>query len=128
MISPLTHATIKGVIWYQGEADPSKWLLYRSLFPAMIRHWRQDWALGDVPFLYVQLASYGGVGSALWPLLRESQRLTLSEPRTAMVVTLDVGDEFDIHPSQKQPVGERLASRSKRTRAFSGGSRCASRR
>lgn len=109
MIAPLQPFAVRGVIWYQGEADASKWRLYRKLFPAMIEHWRGDWGRGDFPFLFVQLASYGGPGSGLWPNLRESQRLTLSEPGTAMAVTMDVGEENEIHPTRKRPVGQRLA-------------------
>ena len=109
MIAPLQPFAIRGVIWYQGEADASKWSLYRKLFPNLIEHWRQDWEQGDFTFLFVQLASYGGLGSHLWPMLREAQLMTLSEARTGMVVTMDVGEADEIHPPDKQPVGARLA-------------------
>jgi sialate O-acetylesterase len=110
MIIPLTPFTIRGVIWYQGESNADRPFQYRKLFPAMIQDWRQSWGEGDFPFLYVQLANWG-VHSLKWrwPELREAQAMTLSVPKTAMAVTIDIGDGSDIHPKNKQEVGYRLA-------------------
>jgi hypothetical protein len=76
----------------------------------MIADWRRAWGQGDFPFYYVQIApfNYGGdKGQA--PMVRESQRLSMATPNTGMVVTADIGDDNDIHPTNKQEVGRRLA-------------------
>jgi sialate O-acetylesterase len=116
MIAPLIPYAIKGVIWYQGEANTSRAYQYRTLFPAMIKNWRDDWKQGDFPFLFVQLAPYGNKNNKLdtesifYAELREAQLLTSQKvPSTAMAVITDVGHETNIHPPQKAPVGERLA-------------------
>jgi sialate O-acetylesterase len=111
MIAPLTPYAIRGVIWYQGEsnANPYAWL-YRSLFEAMIRDWRQAWGQGDFPFLFVQLANYAKAPpGGYWPLVQEAQLKTLELRNTAMAVTIDIGEAEDIHPGNKQDVGLRLA-------------------
>jgi sialate O-acetylesterase len=106
MISPLIPYAIKGVIWYQGEANQGKAQLYQTLFPAMITDWRKQWNQGDFSFLFVQIAPYFGIG----PEIREAQLISWQKtPKTAMVVTVDCGDSADIHPTNKRPVGERLA-------------------
>jgi len=106
MIAPLQQFPIKGVIWYQGEANNLFARQYRELFPLLISGWRQGWDAGRFPFLFVQIAPYHGNT----PELREAQLLTLKKsPKTAMVVTMDVGDANNIHPARKAPVGARLA-------------------
>ncbi|HPD30287.1 MAG TPA: sialate O-acetylesterase [Phycisphaerae bacterium] len=114
MIHPLLPFGIKGAIWYQGESNAGRATQYRTLFSTMIRNWRKDWGLGDFPFLFVQLAPYqrepANPPPGTWPELREAQLLTmLNVPNTAMAVITDVGEEKDIHPKLKQPVGARLA-------------------
>jgi sialate O-acetylesterase len=114
MIHPLIPYAIKGAIWYQGESNAGRAYQYKTLFPTMIRNWRQDWGQGDFPFLFVQLAPFhkkvSQPGDSQWAELREAQRLTLKQvPATAMAVITDVGDEDDIHPQKKEPVGQRLA-------------------
>jgi sialate O-acetylesterase len=110
MIAPLTPYTIKGFLWYQGEANsaPERAPLYAKLFPAMIADWRTQWRQGDLPFLYVQISSFHSDGEE-WGVIRDAQRRTLSVAHTAMVVSLDVGDVSNVHPSDKQTVGTRLA-------------------
>jgi len=106
MINPLIPYAIKGVLWYQGESNSKQAKEYRTLFPAMIADWRARWKQGDLPFLYVQVAPYGGMS----PEIREAQFLTLGNVKNvAMTVTTDVGDADDIHPKKKEPVGQRLA-------------------
>jgi sialate O-acetylesterase len=106
MIAPLIPYGIKGVIWYQGESNSGKAKEYLTLFPAMISDWRERWGQGSLPFLYVQVAPYGGMP----PEIREAQFLTLGKVKnSAMTVTTDVGDSKDIHPRKKEPVGQRLA-------------------
>jgi len=106
MIAPLVPYGIRGVIWYQGEANVGRETQYRSLFPDLVADWRKRWGQGEFPFLFVQIAPF----ESMTPEIREAQLLALkATPNTAMAVTLDVGDANDIHPTQKQPVGERLA-------------------
>ena len=106
MIAPLLPYAIKGIIWYQGESNNGRPLEYRTLFPRLIADWREKWGLGDLPFLFVQIAPYKDD----IPELREAQFLTWKKtPNTAMAVTVDVGDANNIHPKNKEPVGERLA-------------------
>jgi len=109
MIAPLQSFPIKGVIWYQGESNDNteqRARQYRTLFPLLIQDWRQHWDLGDFPFLFVQIAPY----SQMTPEIREAQLLTSQKvPHTAMVVLTDAGDANNIHPGNKQIVGERLA-------------------
>jgi sialate O-acetylesterase len=111
MVAPFTSFPIKGVIWYQGESNASSELvpLYAKLFPALIGDWRSHWQQGDFPFLFVQIANYNAGPSDNWPLVREAQRRTLSLASTGMAVTVDIGDPNNIHPPDKQSVGERLA-------------------
>ena len=113
MIAPLLPYAIKGVIWYQGEANTDKANEYRTLFSTLITDWRAHWRQGNFPFLYVQLANYMEAkdqpSESQWAELREAQRLTLSVPVTAMAVTTDIGEWNDIHPLDKEDVGRRLA-------------------
>ena len=114
MIAPLIPYGIKGVIWYQGEANAGRAEQYRSLFPALIRNWRQDWGEGSFPFFAVQLAPYLLIkdqpSESTWAELREAQLRTTKEvPNYGIAVITDVGDPGNIHPVKKKPVGERLA-------------------
>jgi len=121
MIHPLQPYGLRGVIWYQGESNAhsvEEAMRYRTQFPTMIRQWRRQWHADEMPFLWVQLASFvsgadvpatGIAQSSPWATLRESQSATLSLPATAQVVTIDIGDGADIHPRNKQDVGKRLA-------------------
>jgi sialate O-acetylesterase len=111
MIAPLTPFAIRGVIWYQGEANagPDRAALYARLFQTMIRDWRNSWAEGDFPFLFVQIANWNTEPDELWPEVRNAQRQALALKNTGMAVTIDIGDPNDIHPKNKQDVGLRLA-------------------
>jgi sialate O-acetylesterase len=105
MIAPLQPFAIRGVIWYQGESNSGQPAAYEKLLPAMIEDWRHVWG-DELPFLFVQLAPHRNTH----PAFREAQqRIWQTTPHTAMVVTTDVGDADDIHPTRKRPVGERLA-------------------
>lgn len=113
MINPLIPYGIKGVIWYQGEANDTAAYDYRKLFPMMITDWRQRWRQGNIPFLYVQLPNYMKTkplpSESAWAELREAQTMTLSQPNTGMACIIDIGDANNIHPTNKQEVGRRLA-------------------
>jgi sialate O-acetylesterase len=109
MINPLVPYNIKGAIWYQGEANTGNPNQYQKLFPMMIQSWRDNWQLGDFPFYYVQIAPYNYGSQTFSELLREAQFKSLSVKNSGMVVTLDIGNPNDIHPSNKKDVGERLA-------------------
>lgn len=111
MVAPLTRLAIRGVIWYQGEANsgPDRAPLYARLFQTVIRDWRNDWGEGDFPFLFVQIANWNTSADDLWPVVRDAQRKALALKNTGMVVTIDIGDPNDIHPKDKQDVGHRLA-------------------
>ena len=109
MVNPLVPYGIRGVIWYQGEANAGRHQHYRELSELMITDWRQRWGQGDFPFLLVQLAAWKP-DVTTWPYLREAQLQTIQTvPNTGMAVTTDVGDRADIHPRNKQAVGKRLA-------------------
>jgi sialate O-acetylesterase len=114
MIAPLVPFAIKGAIWYQGESNAGRAQQYRSLFPAMIKNWRNVWGEGEFTFLEVQLAPFMAIkpepGESTWAELREAQLLaTKILPNVGMAVITDVGDQKDIHPKQKEVVGNRLA-------------------
>lgn len=114
MIAPITNFAIKGVIWYQGEANAiaNEADKYESMFPLMIADWRNQWG-SQLPFLWAQLANYmmpeSIPGSSEWALLREAQSKALRLPYTGQAVLIDIGEAKDIHPKNKQDVGYRLA-------------------
>lgn len=106
MIAPLQPYPIRGVAWYQGESNASSAKDYAHLSERMIRDWREQWGLGNFPFLFVQIAPFKGMP----PEIRDAQLQAWKQiENTAMVVTTDCGDADDIHPARKRPVGERLA-------------------
>ncbi len=115
MLQPLAPYRLRGVIWYQGEQNRNEAYRYRKLFPAMIGEWRRLFENERLPFLFVQLANtrppVDSPAESAWAELREVQDLTQQVPHTAMVTAIDVGDTVggDIHPSDKQSVGHRLA-------------------
>ncbi|MEX2336258.1 MAG: sialate O-acetylesterase [Fulvivirga sp.] len=109
MLHPFLGFNIKGVLWYQGEANRVNYSEYKDLFSAMIESWRANWSQGDFPFYFVQIAPYGynGVNSAF---VREAQLQTMQTvANTGMAVTMDIGACNSIHPPEKKLVGDRLA-------------------
>jgi sialate O-acetylesterase len=113
MIDPVIPYKIRGVIWYQGEANADRAFAYRELFPLLISDWRAHWGEGDFPFYFVQLPNYTArldqPGESNWAELREAQAMALKLPNTGMATTIDLGDANDIHPKNKHEVGRRLA-------------------
>jgi sialate O-acetylesterase len=112
MIAPMTQFGIKGVIWYQGEANASKAKQYQMLFPTLIKNWRSKWGY-EFPFFWVQLANFLEPSAepveSDWAELREAQTMTLHLPHTGQALAIDIGEAKDIHPRNKQDVGLRLA-------------------
>ncbi len=113
MIAPLVPCALRGVIWYQGEANTSRAWQYRTTFPRLIEDWRARWGRGNFPFYFCQLAGcqtrQAQPGESAWAELREAQTLALALPGTGEAVLIDAGEENDIHPKDKVTPGERLA-------------------
>jgi sialate O-acetylesterase len=113
MLAPLIPMAMRGAIWYQGETNADRAYQYRKTFPLMINDWRKRWN-DEFPFLFVQLSSFGANQNSNegsnWAELREAQTMTLALSKTGMAVCTDVGDPKDIHPTNKQDVGKRLAA------------------
>ena len=114
MIQPIVPYGVKGAIWYQGESNAGRAHQYQTLLPTMIESWHRNWNQGPFPFLIVQLAGFNHPspypGDDDWAELREAQFLTTTKVRNAGIATaIDIGEENDIHPKNKQEVGRRLA-------------------
>ena len=115
MIHPLIPYTIKGALWYQGESNRSEPEVYKTLFPAMVKDWRIRWGIGDFPFYYVQIAPFiYGNNEAFQTVdnsafIREAQLQCLALiPNSGMAITMDIGDDYCIHPPKKKEVADRL--------------------
>ncbi|WP_207492368.1 sialate O-acetylesterase [Aridibaculum aurantiacum] len=118
MLHPIIGYGIRGALFYQGESnydDPDK---YQKLFPTMVKQWRNEWGIGNFPFYYAQIAPYnyaqlpphhtGGKYNSAY--LRDAQRKAEKViPNAAMAVLLDIGEEKQIHPANKEAGGKRLA-------------------
>jgi sialate O-acetylesterase len=114
MIAPLVGYKFKLAAWYQGESNAGAAQEYRTLLPLLMRDWRQRFGQPALPFFVAQLTSYGSPaktpGQSGWAELRDAQAAAVAQdPHAGLAVTIDVGDRFDIHPTQKTLVGERLA-------------------
>ncbi len=112
MIAPLVRLPIRGVLWYQGESNSHDPEGYRALLPTMINDWRAQWNEPALPFLIVQLAPFGSHegNDMAWAKTREAQTETARTlPHTGIVVITDLGLKDNIHPTDKEPVGDRLA-------------------
>lgn len=116
MIAPFTPMSLRGFIWYQGETNSAhdRAPYYRTLFSALIRDWRMQFAQGTLPFFFVQISSFNSPAED-WGKVRDAQRRTLQLANTAMAVTLDVGMPDNVHPPDKQTVGHRLALAARHT-------------
>jgi len=113
MIAPLGRYGLRGALWYQGESNTFEADRYADLLRALRTDWRSQFG-ADLPMLFVQLPNYGTPatkpGESDWASMRAAQRQVASEdPRSGMVVAIDLGDRYDIHPSNKQELGRRLA-------------------
>ena len=114
MIAPLLPYGLRGVLWYQGENNAERAAEYHALFSALIPAWRAHFGQGDFPFYWVNLANFAAPADAgergrSYALLREAQSKTLALPNTGQALAIDLGDPKNIHPTNKQEVGRRLA-------------------
>ena len=114
MIAPLLPYAVKGAIWYQGETNVGRASQYEKIMALLVRDWRERFQSGDFPFLVVQLANFldrrDVPVDSEWARLREAQlHVSQTVPRSGLAVTIDIGEAKDIHPKDKQDVGERLA-------------------
>jgi sialate O-acetylesterase len=111
MIYPLEPFALRGAIWYQGEANESEGMLYADRMKALVAGWRERWHEGDFPFYFVQIApfNYGDNPKKLAELWEAQTVAAQTIPNAGMAVINDVGNLRDIHPTDKQDVGHRLA-------------------
>ncbi|MFZ5987177.1 MAG: sialate O-acetylesterase [Bacillota bacterium] len=115
MIAPVVPYRIKGTLWYQGEANTEKDYRYGKLLSSLIIDWRSKFGIGDFPFIIIQLPNIAGLQNApvqngSWTLLREAQLVTSQrDANSGLIVTIDVGDSGNVHPTNKQDVGIRSA-------------------
>lgn len=115
MLAPIAPLTVRGVIWYQGEQNSGRGYQYRKILPIMIKDWRNLFQQSDLPFYVAGLPAFQARQADPtddgWADLRESQALTVASTRdTCLAVTIDTGEADNIHPKDKQPVGDRLAA------------------
>lgn len=115
MINPIIPYTIKGALWYQGEGNFTNPENYKKIFPAMVEDWRTRWGLGDFPFFFVQIAPYFYNKSGAFntntnsAFMREAQVECVDLiPNSGIAITLDAGEQFNIHPAKKKEVANRL--------------------
>jgi sialate O-acetylesterase len=111
MIHPLEGYGIKGFLWYQGEANRNNSEVYAALMEAMVTDWRNKWNNKQLPFYFVQIAPLGGDAKRKGlGFLREAQMQALQLiPNSGMAVSLDAGEENNIHPADKTIIAHRLA-------------------
>jgi len=109
MINPIIPLAIRGAIWYQGESivgGAHGVMLYGHVMETMVTQWRRLWHEGDFPFYVVQLPGQANVSNN--PLVREQQAKILSLHNTGMAVVLDTGEIHNVHPKNKEPLGDAL--------------------
>ncbi|TKG94612.1 sialate O-acetylesterase [Puteibacter caeruleilacunae] len=106
-IAQLTNMSIAGFLWYQGESNAHNVEFHEYMFPKLVESWRKAWGK-ELPFYYVQLSS---LNRPTWGHFRDSQRRLLNIiPNAGMAVSSDHGSKNNVHPTNKKPVGERLAA------------------
>jgi sialate O-acetylesterase len=113
MIAPLGHFGFKAALWYQGESNTSEPGTYEGLLTGLMADWRRQFGT-ELPFLIVQLPNYGPLSSqpveSHWAELREAQKQAVAkDPHAGLAVTIDIGEPDNLHPTNKQDVGRRLA-------------------
>ena len=112
MMAPLVKYTIKGALWYQGETEAGRaqGQIYGEALMTLVNDWRRAFGQGDFPFYWVQLANYGNAAkNGHWMRVQEGQVKATALRNTGLVVITDIGNPTNIHPTNKQDVGWRLA-------------------
>lgn len=111
MVAPCLPYTVSGAVWYQGESNDCRPENYGELLEAMITDWRKQWQQERLPFVVVQLPNCGIdiAGGDAWPQIREAQRQAGKLPDTAVTVNLDIGEDNDLHPLDKETAAKRAA-------------------
>ena len=112
MLAPLVKYTIKGALWYQGETEAGRAQghVYGDALMTLVNDWRRAFGQGDFPFYWVQLANYGNAAkNGHWMRVQEGQVKATALRNTGVVVINDIGNPTNIHPTNKQDVGWRLA-------------------
>lgn len=114
MMKPLGAYGLRGALWYQGETDAGRAGAYSGLLASLMSDWRKQFGNPELPVLVVQLPNFGiPVTSPMqsdWSALREAQRrAVLADQKAGLAITIDAGEEIDVHPPNKQIVGQRLA-------------------
>jgi sialate O-acetylesterase len=112
MMAPLVKYTIRGALWYQGETEAGRaqGQIYGDALMTLVNDWRRAFGQGDFPFYWVQLANYGNAAkNGHWMRVQEGQVKATALRNTGVVVITDIGNPTNIHPTNKQDVGWRLA-------------------
>jgi sialate O-acetylesterase len=111
MIAPLTANRIKGVLWYQGEANAGHPAAYAKLLANFTTQWRKQWKQPELPFFIVQLPAFSGtMGDLDFGWLREAQAKACADSQGVhLAVTHDTTNGFDLHPVEKEEIGRRLS-------------------
>lgn len=109
MISPLKRMKVAGILWYQGESDTGDARGYGKVFNALISEWRQLFGDATLPFLYVQLPNCGIEPNHAWALIRQEQLKGIRQANTGMVVSLGMGENNDLHPTDKKIIAQKLS-------------------
>jgi len=129
MVHPIIPYGIRGIIWYQGEGNWQRGFQYRTAFPLLIQDWRAKWGQDNLPFYFCQIANFQAISpkpqDSPFAEVRDAQSQALVLPNTGQAVLIDVGEEGDIHPADKESVGDRLvrialAKTYDKERAYSG--------
>lgn len=106
MLHPVIPYACRGFVWYQGEANASRYGQYERSFRLWVQRLRKAWGREDMHFLTVMLPGYDHKD---WPYFREVQLQSLDLSHTGVVNTIDLGDAKNIHPPDKAPIARRLA-------------------
>jgi sialate O-acetylesterase len=113
MLHPVIPYALRGFLWYQGESNTGRAVLYKTELPMLIKQWRDEWGEGDIPFYFCQLANFGGKRStpteSASAEIRESMTDTLAVPNTGEAILIDIGEADDIHFRDKKDAGDRMA-------------------
>ena len=116
MVAPFVGYSFRGALWYQGESNAGQPEAYKWVLGSMIKSWQKAWGR-EFPFIIVQLPRFMArhpelaVEDAGWPKIRESMEwIADNVPGAMQTVNIDLGEETNIHPKNKLPIGERLAA------------------